>query len=108
MKKAKEMKGPRYIEILTPCPPGWRFDMSKTVEIARLAVETGSWVLYEAINGKVEFTGQSKRILEGKERKPIEDWLKMQGRFRHLKQEDIEKIKRELDEKWEYYRKVMK
>ena len=106
MKKAKEMKGPRYIEILCPCPPGWRFDMSKTVEMAKLAVETGAWVLFEVINGKVEFTGYSKRILEGKERKPIEEWLKMQGRFRHLKEEDLKEIKKKLDEKWEYYRKM--
>ena len=106
MRKAKEMKGPRYIEILCPCPPGWRFDMSKTVEMAKLAVETGAWVLFEVINGKVEFTGYSKRILEGKERKPIEEWLKMQGRFRHLKEEDLKEIKKKLDEKWEYYRKM--
>ena len=106
MKKAKEIKGSRYIEILCPCPPGWRFDMSKTVEISRLAVETGAWILYECIDGKMEFNGYSKRILEGKERKSIEDWLKMQGRYRHLKEEDVKEIKRRLDEKWEYYKKM--
>jgi len=106
MKKAKEMKGPRYIEILAPCPPGWRFDMSKTVEMSRLAVETGAWVLYEMINGEMHFTGYSKRLLAGKERKPVEEWLKMQGRFRHLTEEDIKKIKEGIDAKWEYYIKA--
>ncbi|MBC7080786.1 MAG: 3-methyl-2-oxobutanoate dehydrogenase subunit beta [Thermoplasmatales archaeon] len=106
MKRAKEVNGPRYIEILAPCPPGWRFDMSKTVEMARLAVETGAWVLYEAIDGKIEFNLESKKILEGKERKPIEEWLKMQGRFAHLKSEDVEKIKKWIDERWEYYKKI--
>ncbi|MEM1513479.1 MAG: pyruvate synthase subunit PorB [Candidatus Thermoplasmatota archaeon] len=106
MKKAKEIAGPRYIEILAPCPPGWRFDMSKTVEMARLAVETGAWVLYEAVDGKIEFNLESKKILEGKERKPIEEWLKMQGRFAHLKSEDVEKIKKWIDDKWEHYRKI--
>ncbi len=106
MKKAKEMEGPRYIEILAPCPPGWRFDMSKTVEMSRLAVETGAWVLYEMINGKMEFTGYSKRLLAGKERKPIEEWLRMQGRFRHLTEKDLEEIKREIDAKWDYYMKI--
>jgi len=106
MKKAKEMKGPRYIEILAPCPPGWRFDMSKTVEMSRLAVETGAWVLYEMIDGKMEFTGYSKRLLAGKERKPVEEWLKMQGRFRHLTQEDLEKIREIIEAKWDYYKKV--
>ncbi len=106
MKKAKEMKGPRYIEILAPCPPGWRFDMSKTVEMSRLAVETGAWVLYEMIDGKMEFTGYSKRLLAGKERKPVEEWLKMQGRFRHLTQEDLKKIREIIEAKWDYYKKV--
>lgn len=106
MKKAKEIEGSRYIEILAPCPPGWRFDMSKTVEMSRLAVETGAWVLYEVVNGKIEFTGYSKRIIEGKERKPVEEWLKMQGRFRHLKEEDIARIKQMVDEKWNEYKKL--
>ncbi len=106
MKKAREMKGPRYIEILCPCPPGWRFDMSKTVEMSRLAVQTGAWILYEIINGKIEFTADSKRLLEGKERKPLEEWLKMQGRFRHLKEEDIQKIKESIDKKWEYFKQM--
>lgn len=105
MQKAKDYHGPRYIEIFAPCPPGWRFDMSKTVEMARLAVETGAWVLYEEIDGKQEFTGYSKKILDGRERKPIEEWLRMQGRFRHLQQEDIDIIKRKLDDRWDFYLK---
>jgi pyruvate ferredoxin oxidoreductase beta subunit len=106
MKKAKDIKGPRYIEIFAPCPPGWRFDMSKTVALSKLAVETGTWVLYESINDIITFTGPSKKILDGKERKPIDEWLISQGRFRHLKQEDIEEIKKALDEKWNYYKKI--
>ena len=104
MVKAKDIKGPRYIEIFTPCPPGWRFDMSKTIQMARLAVETGSWILYEEINGHLEFTSHSKKILEGRDRKPIEEWLKMQGRFRHLTEDDIAIIKSRLDEKWNHYK----
>jgi pyruvate ferredoxin oxidoreductase beta subunit len=104
MVKARDMKGPRYIEIFTPCPPGWRFDMSKTIEMARLAVETGAWVLYEEIDGSLEFTSYSKKILEGRDRKPIEEWLRMQGRFRHLTEDDIAIIKSRLDEKWDHYK----
>jgi pyruvate ferredoxin oxidoreductase beta subunit len=104
MKKARNMHGPRYLEIFVPCPPGWRFDMSKTIELSRLAVETGAWVLYEAIDDKIEFTGYTKRLIEGKkERKPIEDWLKIQGRFRHLAEDDVRKIKKFLDDKWKEY-----
>jgi len=102
--KAKTMKGPRYIEIFAPCPPGWRFDMSKTIEMARLAVETGAWLLYEEIDGQFTFTSYSKKILEGKDRKPIEEWLRLQGRFRHLTEDDMAKIKSNLDEKWNRYK----
>ncbi|MEA2054218.1 MAG: 3-methyl-2-oxobutanoate dehydrogenase subunit beta [Candidatus Thermoplasmatota archaeon] len=106
VKKAKGIEGPKYIEILCPCPPGWRFDMSKTVEIARLAVETGSWLMYEFEGGKLTFNGPSKGIIEGtKEAKPIEDWLRMQGRFRNLTDNDIKEIKNELKEGWEFYQK---
>jgi len=107
MKKAREMKGPRFVEIFAPCPPGWRFDMSKTVELAKLAVETGVWVLYEAVNEHIEFNGTSKSIIEGKkERRPVEEWLTLQGRFRHLTPDDITEIKRELDARWEHYRQL--
>ena len=83
--KAKEITGPRFIEILAPCPPGWRFSMDKTVEMGDLAIDTGAWALFESINDEVVFNGKSKLILEGKiNRKPIEEWMKYQGRFRHL------------------------
>lgn len=102
--KAKNMKGSRYIEIFAPCPPGWRFDMSKTIEMARLAVETGAWILYEEVDGQFAFTSYSKKILEGKDRKPIEEYLRLQGRFRYLTEDDMEKIKSSLDEKWNRYK----
>lgn len=111
IEKAKDISGPRFLEILCPCPPGWRFDMSKTVEMGRLAVETGTWVLYECEEEKMNFNGVSKKILEGKkELKPIEDWMKMQGRFKHLfkpKRDEtrLKEIQRYLEEKWEFYRK---
>ena len=96
VKKAKSIKGPKYIEIMAPCPPGWRFGMEKTVEMGIMAVETGAWALYEYENDTVTFNGKSKLILEKKiERKPIEDWIKQQGRFRHLfkPKKDVKKIK---------------
>ncbi|MCD6411840.1 MAG: 3-methyl-2-oxobutanoate dehydrogenase subunit beta [Thermoplasmata archaeon] len=108
--KAKEIRGPKYIEILTPCPPGWRFSMDKTVEVGRLAVETGAWPLYEYENGKMSFNGFSKLILEGKvKRKPIEEWLKMQGRFRNLfkpkrDEERIRRIEEFIERMWEDFR----
>ena len=108
--KAKSIKGPKYLEIMAPCPPGWRFSMERTIEMGRLAVETGAWALYEYENDKVTFNGKSKLILDGKiERKPIIDWIKYQGRFSHLfrPQTDTERIdalQNHIDKIWERYK----
>lgn len=110
VKKAKSIKGPKYIEILAPCPPAWRFPMEKTVDMGILAVETGAWALYECENDVMTFNGKSKLILEKKvERKPIEEWIKHQGRFRHLfsPTKDAKRIKAiedDIDKTWERYR----
>lgn len=110
VKKAKSIKGPKYIEIMAPCPPGWRFGMEKTVEMGILAVETGAWALYEYENEKMTFNGRSKLILEKKiQRKPVEEWIKHQGRFRHLfvpekDEKRIKEIEDHIDQIWERYR----
>jgi len=110
VKKAKGIKGPKYIEILAPCPPGWRFGMDRTVEMGVLAVETGAWALYEYENEKMTFNGRSKLILEKKiQRKPVEEWIKYQGRFRHLfapekDEKTIKEIDDHIDQIWERYR----
>jgi pyruvate ferredoxin oxidoreductase beta subunit len=110
VKKAKSIKGPKYIEIMAPCPPGWRFAMERTVDMGILAVETGAWALYEYENDIVTFNGKSKLILEGKiQTKPIEEWIKYQGRFRHLfiPKKDEKRIKALQDHVnliWERYR----
>jgi len=109
--KAKSIKGPKYIEIMAPCPPGWRFSMEKTVEMGRMAVETGAWALYECENDVVTFNGKSKLILEKKiQRKPMEEWIKYQGRFGHLfkptkDKKRIKDLEDHLDLIWERYRK---
>lgn len=109
--KAKSIKGPKYIEIMAPCPPGWRFGMERTVEMGTLSVETGAWALYEYENEEVKFNGISKLLLDQKIKpKPIEDWIKLQGRFRHLfiPKKDAKKLKEIQDHTnrvWERYRK---
>jgi len=110
VKKAKEIKGPKYIEILAPCPPGWRFGMERTVEMGVLAVETGAWALFECENDEMRFNGKSKLILEKKiERKPIEEWIKYQGRFSHLFKptkdtKTLKVIEEHTDQMWNRYR----
>lgn len=68
--------GPSYVQVHTPCPTGWGFDTSRTVEVARLAVETCLWVNFEIIDGEVKVSPVKKR--------PVEDYLQLQGRFKHL------------------------
>lgn len=101
VRRARKISGFRYIEILTPCPPGWKFPMSKSVEIAKLAVETGMWILYEYEEGKIKLTGVSKAIAEGKRRrKRVEEYLFSQGRFSHLSSEDVFEIERWIEDRW--------
>ena len=94
------------MNVISPCPRGWRHDSSQTIAIARLAVETCVWPLYEYDHGKWNLTGESKRIAEGKKDKlPIDDWIKSQGRFKHLqssKWENIaDEIQENVDKKWD-------
>ena len=86
--------------------------MEQTVEMGRLAVECGAWPLLEAENGKVTCNLRSKQILDGKyERKPIEEYLKLQGRFAHLfrperNEKALAEIESWLDLEWERYRQL--
>ena len=74
------------MHIHCPCPTGWKSDVSKTVDISKLAVETGMWILYEIEDGVLRIT---KRV---NDRKPVEEYLKLQGRFKHLKEPEIKKV----------------
>ncbi len=76
-KKALEIRGPRYLQVHVPCPPGWGYEEKDTVEIGRLAVECGLYPLVEWENGQVARVRKIKKV-------PVEDYLKPQRRFRHL------------------------
>ncbi|HKZ93290.1 MAG TPA: pyruvate synthase subunit PorB [Candidatus Bathyarchaeia archaeon] len=106
LKKAKMFVGTKYIQVLTPCPPGWRYSTEKTVELGRLAVQTGIWPLYEIVNGKLEFSSPSTALVDKAKRKPLEEYLKHQGRFDSMTPEDIDELKRWVDASWEKYKKL--
>ena len=91
VKKAAETKGPAYIHLHQPRTTGWGFPSERTIEMGRLAVETGSWILYEIVDGKFEITYRPE------ERKPVKEYLAPQKRFRHLDDELIEKIQKYVD-----------
>ncbi len=98
--KALKADGPAFLHVFAPCPTGWRHGSDDTIELARLAVETGVFVLWEAEDGEI---CDIKITKKPKERKPVKEYLKKQRRFAHLTEEHIEKIQKEVDEKCEQY-----
>ncbi|MFZ8806648.1 MAG: pyruvate synthase subunit PorB [Pyrobaculum sp.] len=99
-------EGPTFLHIYAPCVPGWRYPENKTVEIARLAVETGYFPLYEWDHGKLKLNPPSSNHLDKSKRKPLKEYLKLQGRFAHLTEQEIAEIEKELDAYWEYLGKL--
>jgi pyruvate ferredoxin oxidoreductase beta subunit len=111
--KAYETDGPTFINAIAPCPRGWRTDPADSIDLAKLAVETCVWPLYEVENGKYTLTGESAKIAEGKlKKKPITDWLSSQGRFSHLMKDKcmklVEDIQADIDAKWDWLQKLCK
>ncbi len=102
--KAKNIKGMRFILILSPCPAGWKYSPQLTVKLARLAVQSRVFPLLEIKNG-VDW----KLNMEITRPKPVADYLKLQGRFKHLNAVGIAKIQRNVDRDWELLlRKIKK
>lgn len=100
IEKARSLKGPRMIIALSPCPTGWDYDPQDSVAVGKLAVKTGIWPLKEYVDGKVVHTKIPHQ------RKPVEEYLKLQGRFAHLfepQRDDalINEIQAKVDNYWE-------
>jgi len=99
VRKALAVEGPAFLNILMPCYRGWRFKMEESIQMARQAVATCFWPLFEVEDGvwKVNF--------KPKEKKPLVDWLKPQGRFSHLfkpgNEHILEEVQAEVDRRWE-------
>ena len=111
--KGFECGGPAFINAVSPCPRGWRFASEDTINMAKLAVETCVWPLYEVVDGKYALTAESLKIANGvMEKKPVEEWFKAQGRYKHmLKPENADLVKgvqEELDRKWDRLLKLAK
>jgi len=106
LRKAKDIQGTKYIHLLAPCPTGWRCDTSKTIELGRLAVLSGLWALYEIENGKFKLNSPSDRLMDRAKRKSVKDYFVQQGRFRNLKEANVEEIEKWIDEDWERYGKL--
>ena len=88
--KAVATNGPSYLHILSVCPTGWRCPTELTIRIGRLAVETGIFPLYEIENGKYKLNFDFPQL------RPVTDYMKLQGRFRHLSEDLIDKIQQRV------------
>jgi len=95
VEKALRIRGPKFIHILSPCPPGWRYPTEKTIEIGKLAVKTGMWLLYEKEYGKVTISSPTKAAVV--KPAPLEDYLSMQGRFRGIDEETVNRLRSQLE-----------
>jgi pyruvate ferredoxin oxidoreductase beta subunit/oxalate oxidoreductase subunit beta len=93
VRKALSQEGPTFMHMFTPCPKGWQFDERLTMEMGKLAVETGMWTLYEWEDGAYKYTHIPKKY------KPVGEYMKHQGRFAHLKEEHIAKMQAFVDQK---------
>ena len=99
--KAIAVDGPAFLNVMAPCPRGWRIDSSMTAEICRMAVNSKFWPLFEVENGKWKLTPvRDKNLI------PVKDFLKPQGRFKHLfkpgNEALLEEIQQDVDDFWAY------
>jgi len=95
VKKAKEVKGSRFLHIYASCPTGWRIPSEMSIKIARMAVQTNIFPLYEVENG-VNYTINIKP-----REYLVREYFKLQGRFRHLSDADLDQIQAMVNEDWE-------
>lgn len=102
-RKAFEIKGPKFINVLSPCNRGWRSRTDDAILLSKLAVDTCYWPLYEIENGVTKIN------YEPKEKKPVEEFLKPQGRFKHMfapgNEWLLKLFQEEVDKEWERLKK---
>jgi pyruvate/2-oxoacid:ferredoxin oxidoreductase beta subunit len=94
IEKAKSIRGTKFIHMVVPCPTGWKTASDIAPELSILAVETNIFPLYEIENGRKYILNHESHGL------PVQEYLRKQGRFQHLNEEQIRKIQSEVDEEW--------
>ncbi|MCK5579433.1 MAG: 3-methyl-2-oxobutanoate dehydrogenase subunit beta [Planctomycetes bacterium] len=97
-KKARKIKGTRFIHIFAPCPPGWKSLPEESIKLARMAVQARSFPLYEVENG-MKYT--LNRPNPNEKPIPIKEYLQRQGRFRNLNDQSTKLIQKNVDQNWQ-------
>ena len=100
VKKALTVAGPSYLQILAPCVPGWKIKTDEAIKAARLAVQTGLYPLLEYTDGRLS----ASSIDQNFQTRPVEEYLKIQGRFRHLTSEKIKEIQKLANHNLEFFK----
>ncbi len=99
VEKALSIEGPKFINVFQPCRLGWSYEPEKTCELGRLSSDTCIWPLYEVVDGQYKITYKPKV------KKPVTEWIKLQGRFRHLTKPEnqpiVDQIQSFTDKQWE-------
>ena len=99
--KAREIKGTRFFHLSAPCPTGWWYPTKDTVKIGRMMVESCIFPLYEIEDGRLSLTGKSLSIARSGGKKPIDEYIALQGRFNKITTEQVSQFQRHVDQQWE-------
>jgi pyruvate/2-oxoacid:ferredoxin oxidoreductase beta subunit len=102
VEKARTIRGTRFIHILAPCPPGWKTQNDETIDLARQAVQTRVFPLFEVENGR------SWRLTVDHAGDPVAPYIRRQARFKHLNDEQVVVIQKDVDDRWERLQRRVK
>lgn len=102
VRKGLEHKGPAYIQVYTPCVPGWRYEPALTVEICKKAFDARITPLYEIEKGILRFTMKPNKLIS------VKEYMQGQGRFKHLNEKEIQEVQKHTDEEWDKLVKIEK
>jgi len=105
VKKAKAIKGTKFIHVFIPCPPGWRFPFSDTIKIGELAVQSAWTVLYAIENGVFRLTSASESLARKGNLKPVREFIAEQGRFKNITEEQLNELQKRVNARWQLYLK---
>lgn len=97
VQKAQSIYGTKFLHVLAPCPPGWKAPSELAVKLSRLAVQTRVFPLYEVENGERYILNEPKDDTA----LPVSEYLKLQGRFSHLTDKEIQEIQELIDTRWQ-------
>jgi len=95
VQKGLSIKGPAYVQVMAPCQPGWKHESNIAIKISRLGFQTNVYPLYEIENGYLKINKRNDNP------KPVEEFLKLQGRFKHLTSEQIKEIQQHVNQEYE-------